>query len=284
MKYQEDIIFLSDDFKAKIVLNRVSMLDASRLFHSEIEIKYFYEGNTDLLVDDDMIITQPGDIVIINPYEIHSTINLGEQRGKYHLFLISMDFFGAGNIKGFDLRHLLIRKQLRFKHLIRDNKRLQYILSQVAKEVETDGEYYRFVVQGLLLEFFALLMRDEVEPIQCSEVHAEAMKYYGIIEPALEKIRDSYAEKLNVSELADLCNVSKSHFCRIFKHVTNMTVVQYITDYRFKIANLMLMHSNNSIAEISRSCGFEDEGYFCRCYKKKYGISPNKNKAILSQK
>ena len=275
----ENRYFLDEASKTSVGLYKVSRAsNSTELTHSAVEIKYFYEGNTCLVVASENIVAQPGDIVIVNPYEIHSTIYLPGQEGKYHILMIHPDFLSVVNGDDLDLSSLLFGKQLRFKHLIRENRRLQTILLEIAKEVEEGGDYCRFVIKGLLLEFFALLLRNEVDTENKNAVQADAMKYYKVIEPALCKIRDSYAERITVSGLADLCNVSKAHFCRIFKLVTNMTVVQYLTDYRFKVANLMLEHSDKSIAEIARICGIEDEGYFCRIYKKRYGISPNKNR------
>lgn len=285
-KGHEEIDFTHSDFKLIVSSKASSTLDTYGMFHQAIEIKYFYEGSTSLLVNDDIIIAQAGDIVIVNPYEIHSTIDLKSEQGKYHLFMIGLDFFEDTRLPEFDLRYLLIRKQLRFGHLVRKNERMQYILKQIVKEVEDTAEYYELVVRGLLLEFFALLMRDDVMSVEKKSGIAgdEMIRQYMVIEPALQKIRDCYQEKLTTIELAKLCNVSRAHFIRIFKKVTNMTVVEYITDYRFKVANLLMMHSESSIAEVAEQCGFNDESYFCRCYKKKFGTSPNKNKVLLYQK
>jgi transcriptional regulator GlxA family with amidase domain len=55
----------------------------------------------------------------------------------------------------------------------------------------------------------------------------------------------------------------------------NVTPVQYLTEYRVDLAETMLKNTGNSVSDIAWKCGFEDESYFSRCYKKIKGISPN---------
>ncbi len=281
---QTEIQFQREDFKTTVSVGKTREPGLSKELHPEIEIKYFCEGSSVLVIDDETIPVQKGNIVVVNPYEIHFTPDISEKPARYHLFMISLDFFSDGITGAFDLRHILVGKQLRFKHLIEEDVHLQSLLSRVVTEMENQKEHYEYVVRGLLLEFFALLLRDYVEPETRNMDRGEATKYYAIIEPALHKIRSDYMKKLSVAELAEICNISKFYFCRVFKLVTGVTAVQYIADYRFKIANLLLTNAKSSIAEVARSCGFEDEAYFCRCYKKKYGITPNKNKARLFKK
>lgn len=283
---QDTVYFSHEDFRVEIVPNKVSSFNSRtpQLFHPELEIKFFYEGEAWLLVGEDNIHAQPGDIVIANPYDIHSTIGVGDTPGKYILILLDLGFFSQEMASDMDLAHLLLSKQLRFNHLVRNNTELNNLLAQLAKETDPNKPYYRAAIRGLLLSFFAILLRSEVSDQAVAPTHANTEKYYAVIEPALQMVRTDYRTFLSVDQLAELCNVSKSHFCRIFKLVTGRTVVQYITDYRLKIAKMLLEHSNDSISHVADSCGFQDEGYFCRCYKRKYHRTPKQDRIRASGK
>ncbi len=283
---QDTVYFSHEDFRVEIVPNKVSSFNSRtpQLFHPELEIKFFYEGEAWLLVGEDNIHAQPGDIVIANPYDIHSTIGVGDTPGKYILILLDLGFFSQEMASDMDLAHLLLSKQLRFNHLVRNNKELNNLLAQLAKETDPNKPYYRAAIRGLLLSFFAILLRSEVSDQAVAPTHANTEKYYAVIEPALQLVRTDYRTFLSVDQLAELCNVSKSHFCRIFKLVTGRTVVQYITDYRLKIAKMLLEYGNDSIAHVADSCGFQDEGYFCRCYKRKYHKTPKQDRIRASGK
>jgi len=284
----DDIVFDDPEFKLLVHSDRISCVNQGehldKIFHEEMEIKYFYEGGATLLIGTETIVTQPGDIIIINPYEFHSTIAIDQQKGKYHLFMLGLDFFTDSNPNGLDLRRCMMGKRICFNHLIRGNGRLQQILIRTAEEMQSREEAYRLVVQGMLTEFFALLLRGEVSDNRSSSVLAENIRYYSVIDPALQKIHTDYHRKITIDELAAMCNVSKYHFCRIFRQATGQTAMQYLTGYRLMIADVMLNNTDKSIAEIAWDCGFTDESYFCRCYKKSEGNSPRQNRAILYQK
>ena len=246
----------------------------SRTWHEEIEIKYFTEGSSTVLVDTEPIVTQPDDIIHINPYEFHSTLDVGENTGKYNLLMIGMDLFSSKNLDNFDMKHLLLGRRIRFNNLIRGNCRIRQVVLNIIGELTNKEASYELVVRGLVLELFALLLRSEVKAVVSEEYMNDNIRFYDSIEPAIEHIRTCYDQEITVDELADFCKMSKYHFCRIFKRATGMTAIQYLTEYKLSIADVLLRNSDTSISEIAHIAGFEDESYFSRCYKKSRGVSP----------
>lgn len=273
----DDVIFSDKKFHLLVGPNRKPEIRSeglyTRVFHEEIEMKYFVEDGCVLQVGEEIIHARAGDIVVINPYEFHANLALGEKAGRYHYFIVGLDFFEDTGIGAINLRDMLLKKQNRFCHLFREQKEMEYLLLKIVEEMERREEGYQTAVGGLMLTLFTLLRRMGMQQTVQS-IDGMGIRHYHTVEPALRKIRDEYARKLTLEELAELCNVSKCYFSRIFRTVTGMTVVQYITEYRFNIADIMLHYSKQSIADIARSCGFENESYFCRYYKKKRGISP----------
>lgn len=246
----------------------------SRTWHEEIEIKYFVEGSSTVLVDTEAIVTKPGDIILINPYEFHSTLAVGENTGKYNLLMIGMDLFSSKNLDNFDMKHLLLGRRIRFNNLIRSNARIKQVVLNIIQELTERESSYELVVRGLVLELFALLLRSEVKDVVSEECINDNIRFYDSIEPAIEYIRTNYDKEITVDLLAELCKMSKYHFCRIFKRATGMTAIQYLTEYKLSIADVMLRNSDTSISEIAHIAGFDDESYFSRCYKKSRGLSP----------
>ncbi|MBQ3140424.1 MAG: helix-turn-helix domain-containing protein [Clostridia bacterium] len=273
--------------KVKADVGRVSNIDnindISGVFHEEVEIKFFYEGSSTLLIGKETIVTQPGDVVVINPYEFHSTVDYGESKGIYHLLMVGLDFFDDGGRNCPDLRQIFTGERTSFQTLIRGNERLGHIITDIVWELNLHKNRYEQVVYGLMQQLFALLLRDYRSAGELELPTAKDIHYYDVIRPAIRKIRKDYAQHIGVDELAAMCNISKYHFCRIFKAVTGTSVVQYQNEYRLQIADVFLKKSNRSISEIAELCGFEDICYFSRCYKKHYGVSPREGRAILSK-
>ncbi len=282
VKQAMGITFDDPNFRLIIRTDCVSNIDdpnrISKALHEEIELKYFYEGSSTLLVGTDTVAAQAGDLVIMNPYELHSTIRFGEEKGKYHLFMLDPDFFFGGSAGGFDLRRKLLGGEICFSTLVRGDPRIPELIFRAVEMKKTKPPYYQLSLRGIMLELFAIILRDYTKKIGEDELGNENIRYFETVEPAIQKIRDGYAEKISTDDLAVLCRVSKCHFCRVFKKATGQTAMQYLTDYRLKIADVILKGSNKSVAQVASLCGFDDEGYFCRCYKRKFGEPPGRNR------
>ncbi len=281
MAHINQIPFEDEKFQIVVALSASSIIgdmeSAQSALHEAIEIKYFVEGTTTLIVGSKTVVAKPGDIVVINPYEIHATIAYeGIEASKYHIIMVSPDFFFGMGAGAPDLRHLLLAHGVHFRTLFQQDKRLSKIIEEIAKESAAHQKGYQYVIRGLMLELFALLLRDGIQTDAVSVPQKDVIRYYNTVDPALCKIRNEYSEHITVDELASLCGISKYHFCRIFKYVTGMSTMQYLTEYRLKIAETMLLNSDKSISQVAHQCGFEDESYFCRCYKKHFNHSPGK--------
>ena len=285
MKKNTEIVFEDESFKFILQQERISHIDNAddffKVFHEAIEIKYFIEGSSTLHIGNESVITEPGDVVVINPYEFHSTVNYSEEKGKYHLLMIGLDFFDENT--QMDLRYLFMKKRFRIKTLIRNSSRINGIIEHIVEEMKGGKDYHRTVVKALMLELFCILLRDFKDDELAEYPSDKSLKYYEIIYPAIKMIRQNCVANYTLDELASACGVSKCHFCRIFKDSTSMSAIDYRNEYRLQIARVLVKTTNKSLSGIAVRCGFDDTAYFSRRYKMKFGHPPIKERAILSK-
>ena len=270
----QQINFPSGDYK--IICEKREFCKNDRAFHEEPEIKYYFSGNSALMIDGEMLITSPGALTVVNPFELHSNVNIEGYTGEYILLMVGLDFLKEFAPGGLDLRQILVSKGRRIDHYIRDDKRLSTIMMRIYEELSEKWENYKLVIYSLITELFVLLFRNYTKREISSEQLPSAGKAAELIAPALSSIFENYSKQMSLEELASLCNISKYHFARIFKEEMKMTVVEYITSYRISLADVMLKDSEKSIEEIARECGFADISYFYRCYKRLRGTSPKR--------
>lgn len=83
-----------------------------------------------------------------------------------------------------------------------------------------------------------------------------------------------YAEVIKLGTLAQLANMSESAFSRFFKLHTGKTLSDYIIDIRLGFAARKLIETNQSVAEIGFSCGYNNLSNFNRIFRRKKGCSP----------
>ena len=83
-----------------------------------------------------------------------------------------------------------------------------------------------------------------------------------------EYIDENFTDIINLDELAEKFYISKFYLTREFKKTFGATVIQYVLYKRIEYAKELLKYTNRSIEEISEACGFNDQSYFSRQFKK----------------
>jgi AraC-like DNA-binding protein len=94
----------------------------------------------------------------------------------------------------------------------------------------------------------------------------------------LSLLHENIHRDFSVEEMADIMRLSRSHFTRLFTQHTGMSPGRYMEFLRLKTAVSLLQHEGISIKEAAGRVGITDENYFCRVFRKQYGLSPGKIK------
>ncbi|MBE5733077.1 MAG: AraC family transcriptional regulator [Clostridiales bacterium] len=104
-------------------------------------------------------------------------------------------------------------------------------------------------------------------------------KNLDYLEKIYRYITSHFASALKLEDLAKISCVSVSKLCHDFKKRYSVSIFEYIVSLRLSYAYELLSNSPNvAIQFVAKNCGFEDLGYFCKAYKKQYGITPSQTK------
>ena len=87
------------------------------------------------------------------------------------------------------------------------------------------------------------------------------------LQPAMDFIIAHYNENLPVKVYADTCNLSESHFRKLFHQYTGVSPIEFRNRIRFKKAK-NLFEQNMTLNEIAEQTGFCDANYFSKLYKR----------------
>ncbi|MFK3774425.1 helix-turn-helix domain-containing protein [Pseudomonas sp. NPDC089406] len=81
---------------------------------------------------------------------------------------------------------------------------------------------------------------------------------------------------ISVTELAQACALSRSHFSRMFKQSTSMAPQQWLREQRLLKSKALLKASRMLLVDIAFECGFSDQAHFCRTFRRAEGVAPQR--------
>lgn len=110
------------------------------------------------------------------------------------------------------------------------------------------------------------------------------VKYSDVVFKVINYIKKHYGEKLTLDTLAQQAYISKSYLSTVFRKETGFNLPSYITKVRIEKSKQLLSTTNMTLLDIAGLCGFEDQSYFTKTFKKETGVSPKKYRDSASEK
>jgi PAS domain S-box-containing protein len=164
---------------------------------------------------------------------------------------------------------------------------------------EVEGRLLRFDGTYRWFLFQAEPLRDESGKIlnwygTDTDIEARAhllQKYAGVRKPstisvgglgpwqkrrATELLRENLAGRIRLSQVAQECNLSVSHFARSFKATFGVSTHRWLVQRRIERSQELLIHTLDSLADIADLTGFADQAAFTRTFHQIVGISPGR--------
>lgn len=97
-----------------------------------------------------------------------------------------------------------------------------------------------------------------------------------LLKKAVDYISDNMSSSsISVDKLSKELGLSRVHFYRKIKSITNLTAVEFIRSIRLKRAAQLLQQPGLSIKEVQVMVGFESADYFRKCFKEQYNMTPS---------
>jgi AraC-like DNA-binding protein len=109
---------------------------------------------------------------------------------------------------------------------------------------------------------------------------AQQMAHQFDLERVHAMMQSNLHNSLDLDTIAASINLSKFHFIKKYKELTNTTPINYFIHLKIERACHLLDISNKPIKEISFNLGYEDTYYFSRIFKKVMGLSPTQYRQL----
>ena len=240
--------------------------------HDFYEVYYLIGGRVEYWVDGRIISMEPGDLLLINPMELHRPIV--EHGTVYERFVLWINKEFLESISAKDrLDRCFDTSRPNHAHLLRPSQSERAVLmtrfAELVRESYSRDYGSQLSAYGLFLQFMVQLNRLAVH----ADRQEESQKLSTLVENVLEYIGEHLAEPMTLEQLATAFYISKYHLSHAFSREVGVSVYRYIMLRRLLYAR-QLLSAGESAKQVCRSCGFSDYTSFYRAFKSEYGISP----------
>ncbi len=243
--------------------------------HDFYEIYFFISGNVEYSVEGKIYEMKKGDILLINPLELHQPRISADQDdyerivlwiSKQYLFSLSSN--DTSLTRCFDNTNPGHTNLLRLSYTAQEQ--LGIMLGELSKEQNTESYAKDLACKAILLRILVELNRLSVS---YGEKHETESSLSPFIMSVLDYINQHYCEKLSLSSIAKEFFVSKYYLSHSFNSVVGTSVHRYIILKRLIHAKQMLA-SGIKPTTVAANCGFTDYAGFYRAFTGEYGITP----------
>jgi len=245
-------------------------------WHDEFEIIYIKGGTARVVVDLVPYTAESGAIVIALPGQLHSI----ERSDTSRDLIYENIFFSSSILESADSDWCseaffgrLKDGSLHLPVCINPGTALHREASACLDAADAlsgeRSEGYALALKAQLFLFFHALYQHRLD----GEEPAFALHESEKVKSALSYVSGHFSEKISIADAAAATGYSDSHFMRFFKKYTGQTFIEYLNDFRLEAAADLISATGEPINAIAEQCGFENFSYFCRAFKKKYGVS-----------
>lgn len=263
-KYELHTSIMNNNYPLKIRLQR-QRENGYIHWHDNLEMLYFLKGECNVINGNEELSVKTGDIVVFNSEALHH-VKVNGEPAEYIIVQLDATYFEAMGFKTSDVN---IRK------IIRDEQ-ISAILKKALNEQEARLPYYRESVKGMMLEILVIIFRNYL----VEDSHdGELSNKLKLVKKVVKYIKRHYDEELTVEKISEHCGYSRFYVSKTFKEITGYTVIWYINAARIEKAKSLLKNGDLSMNEIALQCGFVNQSYFGKVFKRLENISPHEYKA-----
>ncbi|MFC5471380.1 AraC family transcriptional regulator [Cohnella suwonensis] len=245
-------------------------------WHEHLEVLYFVSGQATIECGSLPLDFRAGEICVVNSNELHYGISHSEDL-SYYAMIVDISLLHSHAADAVEKKFItpISQNRLLFQNRISDDLRVSGCMLAINDELETKTIGYELSVKAHLYRLLTLLVRHYVATVREQDEYRARLKELERLAPVFLYIDEHAKEKLTVQQLADVAGLSRFHFSRLFKQVTDKSLVEYVNLVRINQSESLLRDRRLTISEIALATGFSDIYYFSRTFKKLKNVSPS---------
>lgn len=244
-------------------------------WHEHLELILMETGELSLTCNALKYHGKPGDLLIINPNDVHhlesETLNV-----EFYCIIFNLSMVRSLMADPTDMDFLipLSNNKIVFDHLNSSNSELKQNIIKLSQIYNDNHQTKGLDIKAHIFQILSLLFRkcnhSTLTPLNFKKRNCNLT----LIQNLLEYLHNNYSKKIDIKQLSTEFNISYHHLCHIFKEFTNQSIIQYVTSLRIDKALFYLLNTDKTITEIALLIGYNDMNYFSRKFKQIMSMSP----------
>ncbi len=242
-------------------------------WHKEWELIYVTDGSIDFIINGEHITAKSGSVILMGGGTLHSASadKCSYQCLNFGLHELVLNVLSVREAFRLFYRNVYIPRTL---YTSSDSK-----ICDIVREIfsafspDCSESFCRMSTLGNITRLFAHILENKYYT-ENSDSPSGTFEKINMLKQVLEYIETHFSEEIKLSTLAEIVGMNENYFCRFFHSHTRQTPINYLSLYRIEQAANMLLGGNMSVTEIAFRCGFNDVGYFIKCFKKIKGCTP----------
>jgi AraC family transcriptional regulator, transcriptional activator of pobA len=258
-------------------------------WHERLELTVPLDGPLRMRMGGQTVTVGPGELLVVDNLKLHNYEDFPGFNTRVITLTFLPEFIYLPGSPACDYAFLLpfYAKRDGHPHLLRADDELAAPVTRALTELL--GCYFgpgdRAHAQcgckvGFLQILYHLTRRFQTVEVMRSEF-VQRRQQAARLARLFEFVRMNYGEPVSVTEAARLVHLSAPQFMKLFRKVSGMTFVAFVTRVRLTNAQRMLRETDRTIAEIAARTGFSDQSYFDRRFKQTFGKTPRQYRADL---
>lgn len=237
--------------------------------HAEFEVLCILKGGARFTVDGNSFTANAGDLVIVNPYQVHSMEAIPEIEEYSHTCICFSHALlePAGEI-------CRTEPQYRITTHISDSPVAEVLQKHILATIDAylgEKNGWEYEVRGQMCLWFSRLIAEG--QVQYDVAYAQVQNGFAV--EVIRYIDAHLAGELSVREIAAVFSYTDAYFCRIFKKHFGCTFTQFCHNRRIYAAQRMFAAGQTNILEAAEAVGIPNCSYFAKLFRRTLGILPS---------
>lgn len=268
------MIFQEKDHEKNWWVSERSVQNVPIHWHKYYELEIVLSGEGIQVINSKKIKISKGSLVLMSPQDFHRVEYTGNDGGV--LTILGCCFYS--HVLSDEISKLLRKHAPPYALELSDELYEQICaeLNELAEVINKPTPYQELVVKRKIeLILLRLVPIAKLYEKAGEEVNVDVEnRSIQLLQPILSYINEHLDEPIRREELAQMLHFSPSYLSEIFKKTLGISLSDYITDCRMKMAHTLIMNTDEPINSIVQKVGYNSPSLFYRKFYEYYRIKP----------